>query len=325
MLVLPSGQVLFSNTTNQLYVFTPGQAPVAAAVPTISGITQNSDGSFLLSGTQLNGINEGAAYGDDAEMSSNYPIVRLTDPSGKVFFGRTYNWSSNGVATGTTTPESTDFTLPIGLPANTYQVAVVANGVASTSVSITIPTNPNDPGSARRSRSRPRRPPTPTPAPRQACRSWAPTPSANRPFPTHGRPRPYPPVPSPRRSRRTARTRPRTTRSSSPRRAIIRSRSRSPTSPSAMSTTSTASIRGRTPDALERLRDLLGRGRGTIAEERQPQLRHAAVHGEGPGSVRLGLPGLRSRPSPGRSPRATAAWSRDRPLHGPCHRRPWRP
>jgi hypothetical protein len=143
MLVLPSGQVLFSNTSSQLYVFTPGQAAVAAAVPTITGITQNSDGSFLLSGTGLNGINEGAAYGDDVEMSSNYPIVQLTG-GGKVYFARTYNWSSTGVATGST-PESTDFTLPIGLPVNTYQVAVIANGVASSTVTLNVPTTLTDP------------------------------------------------------------------------------------------------------------------------------------------------------------------------------------
>ena len=89
MLVLPTGQVLINNGGVQLYVYTPDLPPVAAAMPTITGIAENADGSFLLTGTGLNGISEGAGYGDDAEMASNYPIVRLTDPSGHVYYART--------------------------------------------------------------------------------------------------------------------------------------------------------------------------------------------------------------------------------------------
>ena len=144
MLVLPTGQVLFNNGSSQLYVYTPDLPPVASSTPTISGIAENADGSFKLSGTGLNGISEGAAYGDDAEMSSNYPIVDLTDPNGKVFYARTYNWSSTGVATGST-PESTSFSLPIGLPANTYSVRVIANGSPSAPFTLTTPTSTADP------------------------------------------------------------------------------------------------------------------------------------------------------------------------------------
>ena len=35
--------------------------------PGISNIEANADGSFELTGTNLNGISEGAAYGDDAQ------------------------------------------------------------------------------------------------------------------------------------------------------------------------------------------------------------------------------------------------------------------
>src|SRR5262249_46500077 len=142
MLVLPTGQVLLTTGASGLALYTPDGSPVASGQPTISGVTENADGSFLLSGTLLNGISEGASYGDDAEMSSNYPIVRLADPNGKVYYARTYNWSSTGVATGST-PETTDFALPVGLPANTYSLSVVANGIASDPVSFTVPTNDN--------------------------------------------------------------------------------------------------------------------------------------------------------------------------------------
>ena len=55
---------------------------------------------------------------------------------GNVYFARTFNWSSTGVQTGST-PETTDFTLPAGLPLGTYQLTVVANGIASAPVSFT--------------------------------------------------------------------------------------------------------------------------------------------------------------------------------------------
>jgi hypothetical protein len=85
-----------------------------------------------LTGTGLNGISEGAGFGDDDQMGSNYPLVRFTDGSGNVHHGRTFNWSSTGVMTGTNIV-STDFTLPSNLPAGSY-LEVVANGIASDSV-----------------------------------------------------------------------------------------------------------------------------------------------------------------------------------------------
>jgi uncharacterized repeat protein (TIGR01451 family) len=137
MLVLPSGQVLFAYEHNQLYVYTPDGSPQAAWKPTISpnGIIQNGD-HYTLTGTQLNGLSAGAGYSPASEMDSNYPIVELKDGSGKVYFARTSNWSNTGVATGTT-PVSTDFTLPSGLPYGTYSLSVVANGIASDPVSFT--------------------------------------------------------------------------------------------------------------------------------------------------------------------------------------------
>jgi uncharacterized repeat protein (TIGR01451 family) len=131
MLVLPSGQVLFDDGSSQLYVYTPQGLPQAAWKPTITSVVTNGS-HFTLSGTQLNGISAGASYGDDAEMDTNYPIVQLKakDGSGKVYFARTTNWSSTGVATGSL-PVSTDFSLPAYMPFGTYSLSVVANGIAS--------------------------------------------------------------------------------------------------------------------------------------------------------------------------------------------------
>jgi hypothetical protein len=136
MLDLPNGQVLYSHMGADLYVYTPDGSPLPAGKPTITSITQNSDGSYHLVGTGLNGISEGAAFGDDAQMNSNYPLVRMTDSGGGVHYARTYNWSSTSVMTGSK-PVSTEFTT--SALAGVYQLVVVANGFASDPMPFTVP------------------------------------------------------------------------------------------------------------------------------------------------------------------------------------------
>src|SRR5262249_53298106 len=98
MLVLPSGQVMLNYGNGQAYLYTPDATVNPAWRPTITGIVAvpNPGGpdTFQLTGTQLNGISEGAAYGDDAQMATNYPIVELKGASGNVVYATTSNWSS---------------------------------------------------------------------------------------------------------------------------------------------------------------------------------------------------------------------------------------
>ncbi len=136
MVVLPSGQVLLANQGGPFQVYTedPTTGPQNAWRPTITNITQDSPGgsTYTLTGTQLNGISEGANYGDDQESASNYPIIQFTDSGGNVYYGRTSNWSSSGVATGTT-PVTTQFTLPAGHTSlsDFKTIIVIANGIPS--------------------------------------------------------------------------------------------------------------------------------------------------------------------------------------------------
>lgn len=65
MLVLPSGQILFIDSTNQPYVYTPDGGPKDAWRPAVTSVVQVG-ASYKLTGIQLTGISEGAAYGDDA-------------------------------------------------------------------------------------------------------------------------------------------------------------------------------------------------------------------------------------------------------------------
>jgi hypothetical protein len=145
MVVLPTGQVLMSNESNPFQVYTedPMTGPMDAWRPTISSIIGNCDGTgtFTLKGTQLNGIDEGANYGDDNESASNYPILQFQDGGGNIFYGRTFSWSSSGVATGSTVV-TTQFTLPSGKSlSDLATVEVIANGIPSAPYTLHITPN----------------------------------------------------------------------------------------------------------------------------------------------------------------------------------------
>jgi hypothetical protein len=139
MLVLPDGSVLFvgGQNSSSLYIYQPSGTPLGTGQPAINSITENADGSYLLTGTGLDGISEGAMYGDNEQMACDYPLVRMTnDTSGNVYYARIYNWNPGKVQTGTKIL-TTDFTLTPNLPAGTYSLVVVAVGNASAPVSFT--------------------------------------------------------------------------------------------------------------------------------------------------------------------------------------------
>lgn len=138
MLQLPDGTVLWNYGSPQLYCYVPDGTPLAEGKPIISSIIPNADGSYHLTGYGLTGISAGAAYGDDAQMDSNFPLVRMTNSVGQVYYVRTYGWTSTGVMTSNQVV-STEFALPASLAAGTYSLEVVANGNASAPVPFTIP------------------------------------------------------------------------------------------------------------------------------------------------------------------------------------------
>jgi len=131
MLNLPDGNVLVSYGSATVRVYQPDGIPVAAGKPTVASIRFNPDGSLHLTGTRFNGISQGSSFGDDAQMDSNYPLVRFIAGSGEVTYARTFNWSSTSVQTSNRIV-STEFTMP-GSIAGTgaVQLQVVVNGIAS--------------------------------------------------------------------------------------------------------------------------------------------------------------------------------------------------
>ena len=140
MLALPNGQVLFNDGSNKMLVYTAGGAPNPAWAPTVTSIsttTLTPGRSASLSGTQLAGLSQGAAYGDDVQDNTNFPLVRIRNTkSGVVTYARTSNWTSVSIAPGAAS--STDFTVPSTTPAGGSTLVVVANGIASAPVPVTV-------------------------------------------------------------------------------------------------------------------------------------------------------------------------------------------
>lgn len=137
MLILPTGQLLFSDSSSQLWVYTSSGVPNLLLQPFITNISYQGGGRFQLSGFQLDGQSAGAAYGDDDQMDSNYPIIRMVNASGNVFYARTSDWSKIAVGGGTGV-ETVEFTLNPGITPGDYAVIVSGAGISSLPVSIRI-------------------------------------------------------------------------------------------------------------------------------------------------------------------------------------------
>jgi hypothetical protein len=140
MLALPNGQVLFNDGSSQMEVYTAGGTPQASWRPSITSLSSTNltpGGTYSLSGRQLAGLDQGAAYGDDVQDNTNFPLVRITNnATGVVTYARTFNWTSVSVAPGTRS--STSFSLPPGTPAGSSTLVVVANGIASAPTTVTV-------------------------------------------------------------------------------------------------------------------------------------------------------------------------------------------
>ena len=140
MLLLPSGQILFTHYNTDAYLFNPAGTYQSAWRPTVTAVSSSlaPGQTYTLSGTQLNGLTQGAWYGDDAASATNYPIVRLVNnATGHVFYCRTHDHSTMAVATGSRIV-STSFDVPSNVETGAAQLYVVANGIPSTAVAVTV-------------------------------------------------------------------------------------------------------------------------------------------------------------------------------------------
>jgi HYDIN/CFA65/VesB family protein len=134
LLLLPTGQVLYTDGTGDVELYTPGGTFQDSWRPTITAGPNSMDpgNTYSISGTQFNGLSQANAYGDDATNATNYPLVRITNQgTGHVFYARTHDHSTMGVATGSAVV-STNFDTPSDPEiAGLSDLEIVANGIPS--------------------------------------------------------------------------------------------------------------------------------------------------------------------------------------------------
>ena len=132
MLVLPTGQVLFTDFSNDVEIYTSSGSPYHGLAPsallTTAALSRGS--TILLFGYRFNGASQANAYGDDFQDATNYPIVRITNKStGHVFYCRTHG--HNTMAVGYPGPSYTHVDIPANMETGASYLEVVANGIAS--------------------------------------------------------------------------------------------------------------------------------------------------------------------------------------------------
>lgn len=144
MLVLPSGQILFTDFSGDIELYNPTItpedrefqrriAPVIVNAP--RALTRG--GSYEIDGVGFNGVTQGASYGDDVQAATNFPLVRITNlKTSHIFYSRTHDHSSMAVASDRVV--STHFDVPAAQERGPSLLQVVANGVASSPVFVFV-------------------------------------------------------------------------------------------------------------------------------------------------------------------------------------------
>jgi hypothetical protein len=90
-----------------------------------------------VAGLNFNGFSQGAAYGDDIQGATNYPLVQITNrENGQVYYARTHDHSTMGIAY--TAPASTNFDVPGNIETGLSDLRVVCNGIASLPVTVNV-------------------------------------------------------------------------------------------------------------------------------------------------------------------------------------------
>ncbi len=139
LMILPTGQIMFTDFSGLVEVYTPASGTVSGVAPTIllqtTNLTNGSSNNVLY-GYQLNGLSQNNAYGDDYQADTDFPLVRLTSKAdGSVHYAFTHDESTHSIAANTFA--STKFDLPT-LTAGQYTLVAVTNGIASNAVTVTI-------------------------------------------------------------------------------------------------------------------------------------------------------------------------------------------
>jgi len=140
MLVLPTGQILFTDFSSDVEIYTSSGSPYPGLAPEamLTSVALPPGRTFTLFGRRFNGASQANAYGDDFQDATNYPIARITNKStGQVTYCRTHD--HNTMAVGYPGPTYTHVDVPASTPSGASYFEVVANGIASQKYPIIVP------------------------------------------------------------------------------------------------------------------------------------------------------------------------------------------
>ena len=140
LVMLPNGQAIVNGFDVELYTPDATPAPDPSWAPQIDDVpsTLLAGSTYTIGGVQFNGLSQAQAFGDEIQAPTNYPLVAITNTaSGHVSYARTHDHSTMGVATGAT-PVSTSFDVPSDIELGSSDIRVIANGIASAPVCVTV-------------------------------------------------------------------------------------------------------------------------------------------------------------------------------------------
>ena len=138
LLLLPTGEVML----NLNFVYKSTGTFLNAWRPTITSFlfqnNVNPGGTYQIFGRQFNGLSQANAFGDEFQVATNFPLVRITNnATGDVSYTTTHDFSTMGVATGSAIV-STWFDVPTNAETGDSTLEVVANGIPSLPLPITV-------------------------------------------------------------------------------------------------------------------------------------------------------------------------------------------
>ncbi|MGZ3423875.1 MAG: hypothetical protein ACXVEE_38790 [Polyangiales bacterium] len=141
LLLLPTGEVLETDFSGDVEIYSPTGSPRSRWAPTIDNGCElhvlEAGTSHSIRGDRLHGLSSGVSYGDDAQASTNYPLVRIKNrATGHVAFARTHAFSN--FAIGPNAHSEATFDVPADIEPGDSDLVVIANGIASSPIRMHI-------------------------------------------------------------------------------------------------------------------------------------------------------------------------------------------
>jgi hypothetical protein len=163
LLVLPTGEIMATDQSQDVELYTPMAGPELSWAPVVETIPQDpslvgatalpelpdqardlvplttlyAGRTYVVSAKRPNGISQASFYGDDAQAATNYPIVRLANvASGHVSFARTHSGSTQAIGADVT--GTFEFDVPVTAEGGLSRMTVIANGIPSPAVTVEL-------------------------------------------------------------------------------------------------------------------------------------------------------------------------------------------